>query len=130
MASSYKIDDTLVGLTSLDALGIIADPRSDFQPFADTIIDGAGGVHGIGFPVVEWHWDVMRTGEADILAAFLAGAASANVFIQTKTNRLSTGDAYTFKKYSAVMVWPTSEDIQSKRALGLTIRFTQLVEQP
>ena len=128
MASSYKIGSSYGTLTSLDALGIIADPRSSFQLCADSIRDASGVVHGMGSPVAEWHWDVMRIGEADLLAAFLSGNQSANVYIQTKTNRLSTGEAYVYKIYAAVMTWPVDEDIQSRRALSLTIRFSQLVE--
>lgn len=129
MASDFKIGSTLVGIASLDTLGIIANPNPSFQPYAEQVQDGAGVVHGVGLPVAEWHWDVMRAGESDILAAFLGGAASATVYIRTRTNRLTTG-AYTFKTYSAVMIWPLSEDVQSKRNLSLTIQFRNLVEQP
>ena len=35
MASNYKIGTSFITLTSLDTLGVIADPRSSFQLFAD-----------------------------------------------------------------------------------------------
>jgi hypothetical protein len=131
MASLYKIDDTYGGLTSLDALGISANPRSSYRAFSDAIRDANGLTHGMGYPVAEWHWDVMKPGEADILEAFLNGALSAAVYITTKINRLDNSDQYQYATFSAVMNWPTGdEDVQARRELGLTITFTHLILIP
>jgi hypothetical protein len=127
MASEYKIGATLGALASLDTQGIIANPRSAYRPHSDAVRDANGALHGMGLPVAEWHWDIMRPGEADVLENYLNGALSAAVVIRTKLNRLDESDAYTYGTFNAIMNWPTGdEDVQARRVLGLTITFTHL----
>ena len=127
MASEFKIGATVEALASLDSIGIIANPRPSYRAYSDAVRDANGVLHGMGFPVAEWHWDIMRPGEADILEAYLNGALSAAVVIRTKLNRLDESDAYTYGTFNAIMNWPTGdEDIQSRRILGLDITYTHL----
>lgn len=127
MAFEYELGTTIDDITDLMALGLAAYPRGSYRPFSDAIRDANGVLHGVGFPVAEWHWDIMKPGESDILAEFLDGALSAPVFIRTRLNRLATNE-YTWATYSAVMNWPSGdEDVQAKRSVGMTITFTRLV---
>ncbi len=131
MASLYKIDDTYMGLATLDSLGIRADPRPTYRPFSDAVRNADGLQIGVGFPVAEWHWDIMRPGESDILYAFLSNGLSANVFITTKLTRLDNSDVYQYATFSAIMNWPTGdEQIDARRELGLTITFSHMVLIP
>jgi hypothetical protein len=131
MEYEYKIGATVETMQTLEALGITANPRPSFRPFSITVKDGNGKLKGHGFPVAEWHWDVMKVGEPDILAEFLNGGLSATVYIRTRLNRLSESYAYTWATYRCVMNWVTGdEDIQSRRNLGLTIEFTRMVLIP
>lgn len=127
MSSEYKIGSTLVGMQLLTDLGISASPRPSYRPYADAVKLGTGDLMGQGFPVAEWHWDVMRIGESDILAGFLTSGLSGDVFIRTRLNRLSSG-LYTWGNFQCVMNWPTGdEDIQSRKNLSLSITFTHMI---
>ena len=126
MEYEYKIGTTEGGMQLLTALGISSNPRPTYKPYSVSFQDGNGKTVGEGFPVASWHWDVMRPGESDLLEAFVNGNLSAEVYIRTRLNRLST-DAYTWATFKAIMHWPTGdEDIQSRRAIGLTIEFTHM----
>lgn len=126
MAYEFKIGTTLGGLVLLTDLGITANPRPTFQPFSSFVRLADGTLQGNGFPLATWHWDVMKAGWSDILAAYLGGNLSATVYIRTRLNRLDSGD-YDWANYYCVMNWPSGdEDIQSRRNLSLTIEFTHM----
>lgn len=129
MAYDYKIGTTVEELTLLSDLGITANPRPTYQPFSTFVKLADGTLQGYGFPIATWHWDVMKPGWSDILAAYLGGNLSATVYIRTRLNRLDNGE-YDWATFRCQMNWPSGdEEIQSRRNLSLTIEFTHLEVQ-
>ncbi len=130
MSYEYKLGSTEMDMTLLTAQGIAANPDPSYRPFSVAVKLGDGTTQGEGFPVITWHWSVMKKGEADILYDFLNSNISAPVFVRTRLNRLATGD-YTWATFSAIMHWPEGdESIQDRRILDLTIEFTNCVLVP
>lgn len=133
ISDDFMIDDTLVGLTTLTALGIeTGDPQASYRPFSVVDRLGDGSLEGNGFPVVTWHWTALAPGEADILYAFLNGNISAPIYIRTLLNRLNmAGDNQEWATFSGFMEWMEGdENIDTLHARDITITFTHLVLIP
>jgi len=125
----YKIGtDTSTHFKYLTEIGISSNPLPTYRPFS--VADKLGDLttEGNGFPVITWHWAVMRIAEADILEGYLSGELSVPIYIRSRLNRLTT-NAYTWRNFSGIMEWVSGdEDIESRRILNLTIQFTGLVQ--
>lgn len=131
MSYEHSIGADVGSLTLLTTLGITAPPRTSYRPYSASTVLANGVEQGNGFPIIEWHWDVMKPGWSDILAAYLNGNLSAPVVIRSRLNRLDETEDYSWATFACVMRWMTGdEDIQSRRNVGLTIQFTHCVLIP
>lgn len=129
MSFEYKIATAAAGvsgLTLLSALGVTF-PASDPSPYSVELPLGSGGVRGLGWATVRWHWGVYTVEEWDALRAYCP-EKSADVVIRT----LDVDDNQAWTNYSAVMVWPTGRPwfVHGRKAQDLTILFQALVEIP
>jgi len=122
----------LIGLQTLDSLGITYSPDATYRAFSVVDILGDMSAEGNGFESATWHWNAMGPGDADILYAFLNGDISVPIYIRTRLNRLNvTKDDYEWGTFSAVMTWMTGdESVPALHVLDVTITFTALVRIP
>lgn len=119
---SFEIGATQAGMVNLENLATpVIPPDWDFSDYSDEITLPNGRVRGIGFPKATWRWGYIEKTERAQLRAFCAGK-SANVYIKTMVN-----DG-TYKKFSAVMVWPAGEDPSCDLYLDFALEFQHLVE--
>ena len=128
----FMIGSTLLGLQSFAEIGIDYDPAASYRPFS--VVDRMGDLsgEGNGFPMVEWHFNIMGPGDADILYDYLDGNISAPIFIRTRLNRLNgTNDDYLWATFSGFMNWmPAEEQNPAYHTMDVTITFTGLVLIP
>lgn len=114
------------GLAYLEDLGLGVVPfPSPFQPWSTIYDVGNGQTYGDGFPVVEWHFQVLTMTEMAVLLGFVgSGNQSTQVSISTK-NDLDEWD-----DYAAYMHRPNYPRQGSRRPgrywRQVTFRFTQL----
>lgn len=127
ITGTYKISATTT-LTALKDITITAyyqpipDPKGVYVEWTELAAKDSGGVRGVGYPMARWTWGFMRPEWRDALKSYCAGA-SANVYIQTRTNSSSAE----FATFSAVMNWPDERDIDAHRRMNFSIEFTNLV---
>lgn len=129
---TFMIDDTLVGLKTLEEIGVSIDPDASYRPFSVVDKLGDGSTEGNGFPVATWHFVGLEPGEADILYDFLNGNISAPIYFRTRLNRLNVGVTdYQWATFSGIMNWASGdENVPALHVLDLTITFTNLVLIP
>lgn len=125
--TSYGIGTTSANIVSLDDLAAPLT-RATYQPYTEPVKLANGLVRGAGLPRVEWFWNLISSTQRAALRAYCSGA-SAEVFIWTKT------DDETFKRFSAIMIWPPTETRSGDPRLNYSrsdfaIEFTNLVEVP
>lgn len=130
--ASYEIGTSLGGMVNIESLTTpVRPPKYNYQPYSKPIPLGSGGVRGGGWPLAEWHWDMISAAERDQLRAFCP-TASAVVYIKTRVNSNSTSPAAVdqYKIFKAVMVWPNPEGEREAggRRRDFTIKFQALVE--
>lgn len=119
MASELEIGTTLVGLATLDSLGIIL-PKTSYTPHSSLLRLGDGTVKGMGWPTATWHWNIISATQKAILRTYSTGASEI-IFIRTKLN-----DG-TYEDFECVMIWPPNDEISATRSLSFTIQFQRLV---
>src|SRR5690349_725008 len=101
---SFEIGLALDDMTNLEDLEVgMRGPKDKFSPYTDTVTLADGTEKGIGSPICEWNFGILTQAQRDALRDYCtAPAASAVVFIRTRTNESS--DAYAY--FQAIMVWP------------------------
>jgi hypothetical protein len=124
MTDAYKIGTSLVGMVTLDSLGI-PDPKGIYRPYTEAVNLGDGTVRGAGYPTAEWQWGFLTQTQREALRDYCAGA-SASVYIETTT----TENSDEYKDFLAVMIWPEEEERTSAmRRLEFSVQFRQMVVQ-
>lgn len=131
MASEFAIGSTLLGIETLDAIGLPNPFPVEYEPVGETYESLSGMPAGDGPGRAAWSFDILTLDQMDTLLGYLTGQGGA-VFI---TTRIEDGSTYAgqFKTFSAFMWRPTKDEYTF--ALGrryfqdVTIRFTTLVEQ-
>lgn len=126
---SYAIGTTAPGLTNLESLTVpVNPPKGYFNPAAVYVDLPNGTQRGLGFPTVIWRFDSLSAAMLAQLRTYCPGY-SANVFITTRI----LDD--TFDSFSAVMVWPSQEQLEKRAGAaqnagfynGLEFTFRSLV---
>ena len=114
---------TRVNLVNLaDLSTAVMFPKSTFLPWQQAIPLGSGKSRGAGKPSTKWHFDFLPLAQRTVLRTFCSGKSS-DVYIRTLVN-----DADAFKHFSAVMLWPDTEDKTAGRRLNIDFEFKFLVE--
>jgi len=121
MSYEYSIGTTLESIATLDSLGISV-PNDSFVLHSQEIETSDGGVAGQGWPVCEWHWNIIRKTQRDILRTYCPGK-SADIYIKTYDEENE------FQIYLGKMIWPGRENFTVNRILDFTIVFRKLVLQ-
>lgn len=117
MAYLYEIGATEIGMVTLESLGLKA-PKNEYAIYANSITLGDGSERGVGSPMFVWNWGYLTSAQRATLRAYCTGK-SANVFIKT------IKDDNSYVTYSAIMVWPNSEERAAGRVLDFSIEFRQ-----
>jgi hypothetical protein len=118
----YEIGLTELGLTNVEELTTpVNAPRGKFNPASVYIDRPDGSQRGLGFPSCVWHFDSLSAAMLAQLRTFCPGY-SADVFI---TTRLLDD---TFASYSAVMIWPSPEQMEARTGGGSKTGFYQGLE--
>ena len=121
MSYEYSIGITLESLATLDSLGISV-PNDAFVLHSQEFSTGDGGVAGQGWSVCEWHWNIIRKIQRDILKTYCTGKSS-NVFIRTYDENNE------FKTYACKMIWASRENFTVGRIIDFTIIFRKPILQ-
>lgn len=119
MTNLFKLSSTPT-LDLLTSLGIMLEPVSTFQPYAEIKPIDSGGVRGVGFPVVEWHYGFIPATARNIFKSYCLGA-SADIYISTFVQG-------SWIDYQGKMIWPLQERYAVTQYLDWTLVFTHLVE--
>ena len=123
IATTFAIGTSVVGLATLDSLGIV-DPKSSFQPYS-AAYKGADGIKkGQGYAKAIWHWDLIHAAERATIRAYITGLGG-NLYIRMPDNE------GTWHVFQANMAWTENEEDQfATRTLDLPIEFTHLINIP
>jgi hypothetical protein len=125
MAYEYAIatlDEGIGGLRTLFELGI-PYPADEPLPYSVEIPLGDGGIAGQGWPVVRWHWNIIRVVHWNILRTYCPNKSS-NVFIRT----YDVNENQQWANYKAKMIFPTSRPFSAGRVVDFTVLFQALEE--
>ena len=125
----FEIGTTLAGLTNIEALTTkVTPPKSTFSPYADVRKMGNGSYRGVGAAIASWKWGIIKPALRDQLRLFCPEpSVTAVVWIRTYTKE-HLGSPQIFQ---ALMHWPVlEEETDAGRAIGLEIKFTEMVVPP
>ena len=114
----FKIGTTLVGMQLLSDIGL-PDPKSDFLPYASSVITDSGRKKFIGTPVAIWNFGFLSYDESDVLRAYDTGE---KVFLETPTR--SSNDRWAVCK--GYLHWPDEEPREPASIgyrIGIAISF-------
>lgn len=90
MASNFRIDTTLVGLTALDELATsLPDPQPEFREYRKMVRLGDGSMHGVGPQTIVWSFPVLETEQIAMLESFITGEP---IYISSRKRDDSFGD--------------------------------------
>lgn len=128
MCDEYAIGTSVVGLHSLEHLGIPFPSRSSFNPFSVRNVAGDKRVIGDGFPSAVWEWEEsMLRGSMSNLMSFLAESEeSAYVYIRTTKNSYSQWGNYLCVMQRAILV-PVGQGVGAWQPVS--VQFSAMVEQ-
>lgn len=121
---AYMIGTSYGDLTNVESLSgtPLPPPKSDFKPFATSVVLASGKSRGLGFPVATWNFGYLRQAQRDRLRQFCTGT-SADIWIKTRTN----DSADTFSYFQGVMNWPEDEETEHRLRPDFVVTFTHLV---
>lgn len=90
MASNFRIDETEVGLTALDALATpLPDPQPQYQAYLKMVKLANGAMRGQGFPRIIWTFPLIEPDQIAELEAFFTGVP---IYISSRKRDDSFGD--------------------------------------
>lgn len=82
MASNFKIDETEVGLTALDALATpLPDPQPSFSEYREKVKLASGRMRGMGPQTVIWNFPML---EVEQIAALETFCETSPIYIRTR----------------------------------------------
>jgi hypothetical protein len=128
MPDFYAISSTQAALTGLSATNLSTDPHpTTFNEEFEHKVSGDGNVVALGFANCIWTYDTPLTpSEWDELMTYVGTAASAPVFMRTRTNQIVASE-YEHQNYSAIMHRPTGNSVPYFRFEDVEIRFSRMV---
>jgi len=130
----YAIANSAVALAALTASGnsnldIQPHPTEYHEEFEIVGTSGEGKPIAVGYPWCTWTYDVpLSAAQWGELMDFVGTAASASVWIRTRTNQITVDNKYQYKNYACIMHRPTGKSRARYSFEGVEIKFTQLVE--
>jgi len=120
----FEIGSTYVGMENVEELTVpLPPPASTYRRYALEVDLGDDTRRGFGLPSATWRWQVLTLAQRDQLKTFCSGA-SAQVFLNTKKRDASE----VYDEFTAVMIWPSEEDVWAGRVRDFVIRYRSLVE--
>lgn len=132
MTASYGYEiGTTSSTTNVEALSTPLNPPRGLFFEASIFNDKADGHQSAhGFPYAVWTFDILTEDMVTQLRTFCPGQSAA-VYIVTRVPPDDLGPEQ-FVKFQAIMVWPSKDLMNKRRAggryLGVEIQFRQLVE--
>lgn len=130
----YGLAQNLATIQALTNTNLSAEPHPNtFHEEFDIVGTGGDGTPiDVGYIWATWTWDgPLSANEWNNLFALsgIGTAASATVYIRTRTNEIS-GGKYQFRNYQALMHRPTGTSRPPWRFDDVEIKFTRMVVQP
>jgi len=129
----YALATSIATIEALTSTNLSSEPHPcEFhEEFETAGTGGDGSPIAVGSPWAVWTWGGPLSAEEWDNLFTLSGigtAASATVFIRTRTNEISSG-TYQYRNYQAIMYRPTGESRPPYRFDDVEIKFTKLVVQ-
>jgi len=132
----YAISTSLVVLNALTETNLSVEPHpNEFHEAWETVgTSGEGLPIEMGSPWAVWTWPDAPLEALEWKNLFdLSGigtAASAEVYIRTRTNQVDADGTYEYLNYKCIMHRPTGNSVPYYRFSGVQIRFERLVLEP
>lgn len=104
-------------------------PKYTFSPYSDERELGNGQPRGLGSPIAEWRWQLLKIlgqnayTQRDLLRTFVTTAA-ASIYIRTRVN----DNAQEYRYFNVNAIWPQAEDRDAGRTLDFVMRFNAMEE--
>lgn len=118
----------LTGMTESNIASFQPTPPNEYTEGIEVGISGERRPIELGFPSARWTWDYPLTASQwGVLMAFVGTAASAEVYIRTRTNQI-LGTEYEYKNFVCIMRRPKGSPIAPFRFEDAEIEFIGLVE--
>lgn len=112
----------VAGLTLLsDLTPSVPWPSDDPVPYTVEKMDSDGGVRGLGWPVIQWHWNYLTVPQWNVLRTYCPEKSS-DVFIRS----FDVDENQEFVNYKCKMVWPTGRPMTVGKVIDFTIIFQAL----
>ncbi|MCB0207705.1 MAG: hypothetical protein KDJ52_00155 [Anaerolineae bacterium] len=109
---------------------LVNPPRSQFAEASIFNDKGDGQVSAHGYPVDVWIFDILDEAMINQLRTFVGSGQSAEVYMVTRVPPDASNTTERWVKYKAVMIWPSRDLMQKRRAggryLGVEIQFRRL----
>lgn len=132
MSSDYEIGTALNNMTSLDALTIeLPDPYGEWLQYAAVESMSDGSDVGTGWCVAKWTFAFITVAQREQLREYCP-AASAQVYIRTRTTEKIGSEYDAFLTFLCNMHWQYPEDKMNTltHRYAFIISFTDLVLIP
>ena len=129
----YGLGTALVTITGLTSTNLSAEPHPcEFHEEFDIVGTGGDGTPiAVGYPWALWTWggpmSAYEWGQLLTLSG-IGTAASATVYIRTRTNEISDGK-YVYRNYQALMHRPEGKSTPPYRFDDVEVKFTRMVVQ-
>jgi len=119
---TYKVGPSIVGLVTLESLGI-PDPKGSYQPGTEQRPLVSGGVRNVGLPRLEWRWGILSQVAYDALRVYFTGACN-QLFVESRT----TEDRDEFVYFEVLSAWPLEIEPEWFQRVDFRIKFAVLGE--
>lgn len=124
----YALGSTVSTLVIFKSLGStlqnVPAPKGFYQPYSELRPLAGGGVRGVGYPKIRWHWDFMTMAWYDIIRDILT-AQSGNIHIASRVN----DDADKFDYFYVKYMLPLELDLDSHHRMDFDIEYTHVVHE-